>query len=266
MFKTVTIFMPISRDNWLETIFARLELLECDRASVNLFCVVDGDFALYEKVANFVANSKFNTRETLWFKSKNKLKYYDYVMRRVRIADIHNKAKELMPKADLIFEIEDDTLIRTSALKKLLGTYMWYPQAGLVTGVQLGRHGIPSVGAYRFDDVYKPTVAKSAMPPTGTLQFMTEAIDAAGFYCYLTRYELFTDHEFKPFERNSFGPDVNYGIELRRQGYDNYINWEVTTIHKTVNRGDISLVSSEPFPLVLSNSSGRWRQERHLNL
>jgi hypothetical protein len=67
----------------------------------------------------------------------------------------------------------------------------------------------------------------SAMPGTGV-----EQIDAGGLYAALTKYELYARHEFPPFEGCAFGPDVAWGLWLRQQGYQNYIDWGVEIEHR----------------------------------
>lgn len=253
-YNSVTIFLPISRDQNLDKIFATLELLDCDRTKTNLLTVVDGDAELFVKVRNFTEQSKFVQSLCVPFKSKHKLKHFDLLGRRMRIADIHNFAKEHMMQAQYVFGIEDDTIIKLTYLKRLIAAYELYPYAGFVTGVQLGRHGIPHVGAWYADDIYDPQYLHTPLAGKGLAK-----VDAAGFYCYLTPYELFTGHEYTPFQNNSLGCDVNYGLWLRQQGYDNYIDWDMPTIHRT-RRGDISPLTTDVKQVAFTKKEGRWRQ------
>lgn len=143
----ITIFIPVSRDNLLDKLFARLEILECNSETTNLFVYVDGDMRLYTRVQNFVANSKFAQRLCVQRKSPIKQTKYSIERRRVRIANIYNEAKQYLQEAEYIFGIEDDTIVPTNALKKLLTTYQIRPYAGFVSGWELGRWGTPYVGA-----------------------------------------------------------------------------------------------------------------------
>lgn len=250
---TTTIVMPVSRPDHLDAIFARLELMTCKRTETNLLVVVDGPPDLFVKTRNYVEMSKFNQRLCVQYENKEKKKNTDYYARRFRIADIHNLIKQHVPRCDYVFGLEDDTIFPTNALEVLLKNYAVYPYAGIIIGVQLGRWGIPCVGAWKADDVYEPTKITSVMPEKGVTE-----IDAGGFYCFVTKRDSYVAHTFKPFE-NGFGPDVDYGIELRRKGQLNYINWDIRTIHKTKS-GDISLLTHTPSQVTFTKKESRWRQ------
>lgn len=251
----ITIFMPVSREQYLDAIFARLELLECDRAQTNLLVMVDGNESLYVRVRNLVEMSKFAERLCVQFKSKHKLRHFDILGRRLRITDIHNDARQYISSCDFVFGLEDDTVILADALARLLRDYAVYPHAGMIEGVQLARWGIPHVGAWRVDDVYEPTLIESARVGSGV-----ELVDAGGFYCYLTKRDSFINHEYKPFSRNVLGPDVDWGLELRRGGLLNYVDWDVKTVHKT-RTGEVSLANTPEVRVVSFNRrDDQWRQ------
>lgn len=262
----VTIIMPVSRNDYLDSIFARLELLECDSSKTNLLVIVDGPPSLFVRTRNFVEMSKFKERLCIQYQDKSKQLKYATTVRRGRIARIHNVIKEHVVSCDYVFGIEDDTIIHADALKKLLSDYFLYPYAGFVQGVELGRWGNPYVGAWKVDDVYDPTIVRSLMPvklhePSNEVvgSGMVQAIDAGGFYCFLTRRDNYVNHDFKPFDGNDFGPDFDYGIQMRRMGLLNYVDWRVTTVHKT-DHGDISLLNTEPRETVFRKKMNRWRQ------
>lgn len=255
---TVTIFLPVSRATYLQQVFTALELLDCDREKTNLLVLVDGDATLFIDARNRTELSKFASRLCVQWKSKHTLRHYDIAGRRMRIADIHNDAKQYIGECEFIFGVEDDTIIQSNSLKKLLADFGRYPYAGFIQGVQLGRWGIPHVGAWLFDDIYEPTKITSATPNKGVLP-----IDAGGFYCYLTRKVDFVKHDYKPFDGNSLGPDVDFGIELRRAGIQNYIDWSIETIHKSKDK-DITPMNTEVRNVTfMKNAHGRWRQRNH---
>lgn len=250
----VTIFMPVSRQDYLHQIFAHLEMLECDSKTTNLLVMVDGDASLYVLTRNYVEQSKFAERLCVQFQSKQKIRTYDVLGRRKRISEIHNQAKEYVGECDYVFGIEDDTIFPLDSLKKFLDHYSTFPYTGFVQGVELGRWGVPYVGAWKFDDVYEPTVIKSMMPKTGR-----EEIDSGGFYCYLTKRFSFCNHEYQPYEGNALGPDVNFGAELRQSGFKNYILWDLNCVHKSKGK-DLSLSNTSPMSITFSKRKGRWVQ------
>jgi hypothetical protein len=255
MNKNVTIVLPVSRKEHVDAIFARLELLECDRTRTNLLVVVDGPPDLFVLVRNKVELSKFEQRLCLHFKSTHELRYYDRPSRRLRISDVHNFAKQHIVDCDFVFGLEDDTIFPLTALEKLLKDYVLYPFAGAIEGVQLGRHGIRHVGGWKVDDPYDPKQVESVAFDSGVTE-----LDAGGFYCFLTPREYYIKHEFKPFDVNELGPDVDYGLSLRRMGLQNYIDWDVKTIHKS-KHGDVP-PSPDGLRIVRfrKNDKGRWRQ------
>lgn len=254
---SVTIFMPVSRDNYLDVIFGRLELLDCVREKTDLFVVVDGDEELYVKTRNFVEKSKFEHRLCIQYGNDRKhKKTYDLLGRRIRIAEIHNFAKTYINACDYVFEVEDDTVVPTHALRKLKKMYVEYPNAGLVSGVQIARWGIPHVGAWKVDDVYEPKHIESVpLRQTGIGD-----VDAAGFYCYLTKRENFVNHRFDTFEgkRNTLGPDFNFGLTMRQEGFLNYIDWTVQTIHKSHNKDLSPATLEEPRIASFRKGENTW--------
>jgi hypothetical protein len=55
---TITIILPISREQHLLKVFASLELLECDRERTSLLAFDDGDADLFLKARNLIEQSK----------------------------------------------------------------------------------------------------------------------------------------------------------------------------------------------------------------
>lgn len=249
--------MPVSRPDFLEKVFHNLEMLECDRRNTNLLVIVDGDAKLFVDVRNRVEMSKFNQRLCVQYQSKVKKMQYDLKVRRNRISDIHNTFKKYMAgdfgAIDFVMGIEDDTLIPLDALKKLKQDYSIHPFAGFIEAVELGRWGIPYVGAWKVDDIYTPTKIESLMPSSGLTQ-----VDAGGFYCFMTTIDNYMMHHYKPFGNNDLGPDMEFGIALRQQGLENYIDWSINCIHKS-KEGDISLGNTQPRIVTFIKKDEQWR-------
>lgn len=256
MNQNVTIVLPVSREDYLDKVFATLELTECNRNTTNLLVIVDGDSNLFVKTRNFVEMSKFAERLCIKFSDETKTPRYSTQMRAKRIAKIHNEIKEHIWKCDYIFGLEDDTIIPYDAIKKLLRNYSNYPHAGFIQGVELGRWGVPYVGAWQVDDVYEPTKINSILPGTGL-----QEIDAGGFYCFLTTRDNYATHNFKPWQQNGLGPDVDFGLTLREMGQLNYIDWSIRCVHKR-DKGPIGLHNTKPQVVSMNNDNGRWRHDR----
>jgi hypothetical protein len=253
---SVTIFIPISRPEHLDRLFHSLEVLDCDAEQTNLLTYVDGDQELFLKTRNLTQQSKFVERLCVHRGVQRRTPQFGLRERRKRIAAIKNESKTLIGECDYIFGIEDDTIVPSHALAQLLSDYASYPHAGFIEGVELGRWGIPYVGAWRADDVYEPTKIESLMPGHDV-----EEIDAGGFYCYLTRRDLYISHEYKPFGYNDLGPDVDYGLYLRRNGYKNYIDWRVKCEHRMKGGMAISLSKNEPRQVAMIKEGDTWKQK-----
>jgi hypothetical protein len=253
----VTIFLPVSRDHFLARIFAALELLDCDREQTNLFVLVDGKSPLFVKARNYTTASKFKERLCIQRVPDGKFKGYDINSRRVRIATLHNEAKEHIQPCDYLLLVEDDTVIPPNTLTRLLSSYIAYPYAGFIEGAELGRWGIPYVGAWSADDVYEPSKIETLLPGDGI-----EQIDAGGLYCALVKWDHYAGHQFEPFGNKDLGPDVNFGLSMRREGYKNYIDWSIKCQHLVVSAGkteSISLSNTTPQRVIMMKEGSNWR-------
>lgn len=250
----VTIVMPVSRDTFLTRVFASLELLDCDRGQTNLLVYVDGDASLYLAARTFVENSKFAEHLCVQGNIPGRVREFSINARRRRISAVHNAVRELIKPCDYVFLVEDDGVLPVHALKQLLSDHLSYPHAGFIEGVELGRHGLAYVGGWRADDVYEPTKLESVMPGSGV-----EEIDAGGLYATLMRYDLYRKHEFGLFDGDAFGPDIDMGIELRRLGYQNYIDWSVSVDHLKPDGTSIHPRTTTPLQMRFVSEGSYWR-------
>lgn len=252
----ITIFIPISRDLILERLFASLEMLHCERENVSLFTYVDSkNMRLYEKVRNYTQESKFGERICIQRRIKgDNPKEFAVELRRKRISDIKNESRQYINNCDYVFGIEDDTIVPPHALKSLLKGYSRFPHAGFIQGVEVGRWGVPYVGAWKVDDIYETKQFRSLMPENGLKE-----CDTGGFYCYLTPFMLY-DREYQPFDNNSLGPDAQYGIELRREGYKNYTDWGVKCAHHRAKGEPLTLFQGNIAELEYNKHENHWRQ------
>ena len=251
---TVNIVIPISRDLILERLFASLELMTTP-PNTNLLTVVDGgDKKLYEKVRNLTEMSKFKQRLCTFRKDKP-IKNLSIRDRRLRIAKIHNEIKGLMTGAHYVFGIEDDTIVPSYALKRLMRAYEAKPSAGFIQGAEIGRWGVNYIGAWQVDDIYD-TKKFTSLPLGEGLQ----EIDAGGFYCFLTKYEHYVNHNFKPYENNVLGPDIDYGIAMRQQGMRNFTDWNIKCKHYNRNGGIISFSDTDTVQIEYFLHRKKWLQ------
>lgn len=247
----ITIILPVSRKNFLNRVFKSLNELECDPSKVNLLVTVDGTGDVFEKARNLTVASKFNERLCVYGK-KAPANVSSMRRRRQRISEIHNTMKGLLRRCDYIFLTEDDTLLPPNALLKMMEGYRFFPEAGFITGVQVGRWGYTSIGVYTANDMI--TEVRSELSASGL-----QEIDASGFYCLLTKKSHYIDHDFQPFE-DILGPDVQFGLRLAMSGYKNYVDWSVNCTHMTL-KGDIDVHNTAIQRITFTKeSNGKWSQ------
>jgi hypothetical protein len=127
---------------------------------------------------------------------------------------------------------------------------------GFIQGIEVGRWGVEYLGAWTVDDVYNPTYIKSTLLLDGIHE-----VDAGGFYCFMTQAEIYCNHEFKPFDNNDLGPDVDFGITLRQNGYLNYTDYSIKCLHLSgekeyhPDKSNIEVVN-------FTRNGNRWRHTR----
>lgn len=231
----IVTILPVSRIEFLDRVLESL-LNQSYKPHTSLLVVVDGGTELFVRVHNKVA--QIGLEDVLCVQSNNPgdAPMSTIPQRRQRISNIHNQIRGLLSEdAEWIFSIEDDGILPINALSWLVNDAQNYPAMGMVTGVELGRWGVPYVGAWKADDIMNPQRIVSMESRVG--QSLVEEIDACGLYCSLIRADLYKQHEFGA--DNGLGPDINLALELRQLGYKNYIDWFVPVTHVTNRSGKI---------------------------
>lgn len=215
--------LPISRVTYLDRVLE--SLVNQTHKPDSLVVVFDGHEGQYLEVRNRVVQLPFDN--ILCVPSNNLAPAYTIPDRRRHIMNIHNQVRELIEDFDWVFSVEDDGVLPTDALEKLLKRARYYKNVGMVTGVELGRWGTPYVGAWVVNDVNDTTKISSLenKSSVGGVQ----KIDGCGLYCALIRADLYKEHEFRI--DNGLGPDVNLGLFLRQRGFNNYIDWSIHVVH-----------------------------------
>lgn len=225
----ITIVIPISRKQYLDRLFESLNALELGNNEVNLLTYCDGDYSIFSKVRNLTIISKFKERLCVERK-KGITSDSNVVRRRQRIADIHNEIRGLINSTNYIFLIEDDTIVPPHALIRLLRHYKYYPNAGIISGIQIGRWGFNMIGAWHVSKLENPKIIWSADKEQGL-----QKIDTTGMYCGLTKVENYVNHEFKPYQ-DILGPDFDWGLQMRIKGKFNYVDHDIQCLHMTIKR------------------------------
>jgi glycosyltransferase involved in cell wall biosynthesis len=238
--KIVTI-LPVSRIEYLDRVLESL-LNQSYKPHTSLLVVVDGSNELFVRVHNKLANIPLDYVLCVRSENLGDAPASTIPQRRQRISTIHNQIKGLISDdTDWIFSIEDDGILPANALSWLVNDAQTQRAVGMVTGVELGRWGVPYVGAWKFDNILDPKEVKSMESKVGSSD--VDEIDACGLYCALIRADLYKQHEFG--SGNGLGPDVNLALEIRQLGYKNYIDWFVPVTHITNRNGKVIEIPAE---------------------
>lgn len=226
----ITAILPVSRTKYLDRVLESLrnQTYKPD----NLIVIYDGTDETFPYVRNKVVEEKYDY--VLCVRSLNRITAFSIPDRRNHIVNIHNQIRELVGDADYIFSVEDDGILSANALEKLVEDMKTREDAGMITGVELGRWGMPYVGAWNVDDVHDTQLLTSAESKVYSDEI--DEIDACGLYCALIRADYYKSHQF--FTANGIGPDVNFGLYLRQEGFKNYIDWSIHTTHLTFLAGE----------------------------
>lgn len=225
----ITTILPVTRLKYLDRVLE--SLLAQTYKPNNLIVVFDGLDHEFATVRNKVVGLDYYTVRCV--SSRNNGLALSIPDRRVHIVEVHKQLQEIIEDTDWIFSIEDDGILPPDALQKLVRVVQNYDDVGMVSGVELGRWGVPYVGAWRADDIHNTTEMHSL--ENKSPQEIIEEIDACGLYCALIRADKYKEHEFT--SKNGHGPDVNLGLYLRREGYKNYIDWSIPVTHLTFKDG-----------------------------
>lgn len=244
----ITTILPVSRIEFFDRVLASL-LNQSYKEQTSLLVVVDGSNDLFVRIRNKIASSPLNN--VLCVQSENYGDSPDKIIpqRRNRISSIHNQIRDLLPPdTDWIFSIEDDGILPPNALSWLVNDVQTRKAVGLVTGVELGRWGVPYVGAWRVDNILDTQKITSMENKVGTA--LVEEIDACGLYCALIRADLYKQHTFG--SDNGLGPDINMALEFRQLGFKNYIDWFVPVTHLTMKNMVEKQIPAESASIVLN--------------
>lgn len=219
----------MSRTQYLDRVIE--SLLKQTYKPTSFLVIYDGPENEFVETRNKIVGLDF--KHVLFVKSTNTRQAFAIPERRQHIVNIHNQIREIIEGCDWVFSMEDDSVLPPNALQRLVELVKSHEDVGMATGVELGRWGVPYVGAWKVDDINNVTEVTSMQ--NRTLDPCIETIDACGLYCALIRADHYKQHEF--FTHNGLGPDVNLALFLRQQGLRNYIDWSIHVTHLTSRYG-----------------------------
>lgn len=243
--RKVTIVLPISREYRLEPMRDQLETLDTQGLDIDLLVISDNIKIGWD-----------NCR--ILYMDENHPGEANSYARRQRIADIMNLARTNIPQdTQDIFILEDDTEIKPHYLKKLVALTHYKPNYGLISAIQAGRWAASMIGVWKTDNIHNPSTWTTQ---NHAGQKLLQPVDATGIYCTLTRAELF---KTTPFHCTYQGPDVNYGLDIRRKGYQNYADWTLPCGHVTPQKTIWPTPQTDTIQYITDpESPGGWKQTK----
>lgn len=204
-----------------------------------------------EHILREITKQTFQLTETFIYVDKSPARGIDN--RRKRIANNHQIIYDYVKKsdADFIIQVEGDSVLDERTFEKLFDDLIELNSSklGYVSGIQVGRHGLYCLGAWNiYEDTFESLDYKS-------LGF--QVVDATGFYCLLAKRDTWLKgHCF--WDAQGWGPDVNWGLSLTQQGYEIYVDMDLTIGHK-IKRGVIwPRHASTCNAKFYKNQQGRW--------
>lgn len=228
----ITVFCAFTRPEYVRRWFDDLASTDLKAENTNLAFIIDigediEDNEVGKKIYNRIMDEMNRTRYRKFLITRN----YDHhvnganiPVRRKRIAEIHNQSKELISALDgeFVLGLEDDTVFTNLCIDRLITPFVnpVVQPIGFVTAYEAGRWQNKIIGVWGFDDPINPQQCWTELPGKGY-----EECDAAGMYCYLTPKDLYLKHDYYSEDWQPWGPDVNYGLWLRQQGYQNLVDW-----------------------------------------
>lgn len=160
--------------------------------------------------------------------------------RRGRIIQMRYRAQELISDTQYLFCLEDDTFVPPTAFRRLRSLLDAESSTTLVSGVECGRWAYKHIGAWHIDPLDNPQKISS-------LPYQlhgTSYADGTGMFCYMTYTDLYKRAQFRN-EAEPLGPDVCYGLDLRRKGYTIVVDWETPCEHKSIFGNRLAKDASE---------------------
>lgn len=268
MHPPIAIFCAFTRRWALETWIANLKAVAHDPALTDLCCIVDCDEPyILKHLERFAVEQKYHSFHVK-MNPDNRPNEIRLAIRRQRVADVHEQAKDLIAKtsAEIIIGLEDDTVFdRLPNFDRLIKP-LELDQVGFVQGVQMGRWGANMIGAWLADDIQNPRQIETLLPPPTVSANAYQNITGGGWYGYATRRRLFLEAPYYTSPSQPWGPDVNFGFYVRQQGFECLMDWQTVFGHN--DHGQVMYPDDPKARLakIMYNKSelnGKWDRTDH---
>lgn len=229
----VTVFCAFTRPWAVDMWLGDLERQDYPRDRVNLAFIVEGEeYELRHTLKLFARRYGFRDFRVI-INPDHFINEVRISARRLRIVDIKEQSKSLIEDmaCEYVIGMEDDTVFADpQTFTKLVEPLIDNDHIGFVQGVQCGRWGVKMIGAWVADSAYTPTTIQTMLPPQSSNKRYQD-ITAGGFYGYATRRHLYLEHDYNWNDQQPWGPDVNFGMWLKRIGFSCIIDWHLIFGH-----------------------------------
>ena len=246
-----SVFIPFTRLWVVERFLLSLEAMELDKPNTELIFYNDTrDEALQKALEEWLQTfgQDFNGAG-LYQSGKQLPNEFDVAYRRERICAMKENSKTLLSDSSYVFCLEDDTIAPPNSFKKLLKLISSDNNLAVVSGVEVGRWAIPTIGAGELDSLEDPQRYATVPYRASGVQ----NVDTCGWYCYMTPTALYKAAHYRQ-ASEVLGPCETYTWDQRRAGYEALIDWELPCEH--ILEDGTSLIPNENNDTVIWNKTG----------
>lgn len=230
------IIMPLSRSDRVTAMAKQLARIKSLGLDVRYLVVIDNECIDPGRFVTAMLDEGAGIDDLEIINTGNPPPYENNVLdRRLRITKVWERIQKepFLDTVDLVLGTEDDCNFTPIQVSNLLSAYnhlkrdLFIKKLGFVTGIQAGRWGVHYLGLWKLNHPTKQEVMRTGEYRPGAV----ELISAAGFYFFVCSPLLVKHAKFKT---NSFGVDINFGMDLTKEGYRNYAVHDIVIPHATL--------------------------------
>mgnify|MGYP000877209956 FL=1 len=253
----IDIFLSISRPERIQAMSNQINALDLATHDVELICVIDNPLIKHETIVGAFA--------PLLVKAASMDRPADdetnIDIRRTRVAQVFETGASMVrPDCDYVLTIEDDMEFNSDTLKVLEEQISKDTNIGIVSGIAAGRWAYKLIGGWKCDFLDNPTLVESIKfdfdPKTNT------KVMASGFYMMMTRADLFRNAKFHHGDVFPLGPDVHYGYDVSKAGYEVQMCWKVICGH--IKDGQVIFPDDYCVSVRYDKIDGYWVQNQEI--
>ena len=178
-------------------------------------------------------------QESSWFATEMKITWKSplypdkdprsYMARWERIIENMKAIRTHLTFSEILFMVEDDTIIPPDAFKKLYKQINSDKSIGCIEGVEALRDVSGGCcGAWKMIVANDRIITKIGLKANKT---GITNIDAGGYYCWAVRMEALKQIKFRASVNGYAGPDIWTWYDIKRNGWKTLIDWSIWCNH-----------------------------------